>query len=155
MYIGYFDIYPTAGMTIVYSPEELPPKAYFMASATQAPLVISGIGGISSVGMTVEQSCAGSGDKAQKFSWVLCDLNGESYRNYEWALARTRAADCFTGDLDLVHPADCWGDIGAATGALLLAYAAEVYANGYTSADAALPWTASESGNRAAVVLGK
>ena len=44
--------------------------------------------------------------------WVLCDLNGESYRASEWGIVRTRLGERLEPIVDLVHPADCLGDIG-------------------------------------------
>ncbi|MCB1043964.1 MAG: hypothetical protein KDC35_13555 [Acidobacteria bacterium] len=52
---------------------------------------------------------------------VWSDLNGESYFFHEWALAMLRALG--SHDLRLEHPADCWGELGAATGGFLLALA--------------------------------
>jgi uncharacterized protein (TIGR02270 family) len=53
---------------------------------------------------------------------VLSDLNGESYRAKEWAVAELRVfSEAPTKHL---HPADCFGDVGAAMGAALLGLAA-------------------------------
>ena len=86
---------------------------------------------------------------------VLCDLNGESYRSTEWAYALARV---FQGDRSpppatLTHPADCVGDVGAATGALLLALGAHAINHEPGIWDATLVWCSSDKGERAACSL--
>jgi 3-oxoacyl-[acyl-carrier-protein] synthase-1 len=88
-------------------------------------------------------------------SWVVCDLNGESYRSFEWGTVRTRLAERFADLRHLVHPADCVGDVGSAAGGLLLACVAQAFARGYAPAPHALLWTASEDGTRAALLANR
>ena len=82
--------------------------------------------------------------------WCLCDLNGQSYRAAEWAVASTRLASHLTV-AKLLHPADCLGDVGAATGGILIAQALAGFARGYARVDEAILWaSSSEHGLRAA-----
>jgi 3-oxoacyl-[acyl-carrier-protein] synthase-1 len=83
--------------------------------------------------------------------WVLCDLNGESYRAYEWGMAMARLPDRLGSVGRLVHPADCIGDVGAATGAVLVGLAAAGFARGYAPAGEGLLWTVSDGPARAAL----
>jgi len=83
---------------------------------------------------------------------VLCDLNGEPYRAGEWGLARSRALG-WAREVTLWHPADCLGDIGAATGAALLALGAVALKQGYAPTPELLVWAGAEGGQRAAVFL--
>ncbi len=85
--------------------------------------------------------------------WVLCDLNGESYRAFEWGLLQARLADQLAGVRRLTHPADALGDVGTATGALLVACAAHGFARGPAPAVPALLWAGSDDGTRAAVAV--
>ena len=85
--------------------------------------------------------------------WILCDLNGESYRAAEWAVARTRASEKLDPIAALTHPADCLGDTGAASGGLLVAYALHAFGRGYAPAREALIWNASDDGARSAFLL--
>ena len=55
---------------------------------------------------------------------VYSDLNGESYSAFEWGLAQVRTAEHLYSPFELRHPAQNYGDTGAATGALLLTLAA-------------------------------
>jgi 3-oxoacyl-[acyl-carrier-protein] synthase-1 len=77
---------------------------------------------------------------------MLCGMNGESYFAKEWGVARLRGSQLFAPDMTFDHPADCWGDAGAATGALLLALAAHDLANGLRRAPA-LTWASSDRGD--------
>lgn len=87
------------------------------------------------------------------FDWVCSDLNGESYGAYEWGLLQTRLAKQFDGRRKLVHPADCLGDVGAATGALLVACATHAFQWGYNPSGEALLLASSDDGARAAMTV--
>ena len=85
--------------------------------------------------------------------WVVCDLNGESYRAMEWGLVYNRMGPVFEGLDRLDHPADCLGDVGAATGAFLLATTAFNMAEGRTPHSRALLWTSGDDGTREALTV--
>jgi 3-oxoacyl-[acyl-carrier-protein] synthase I len=82
--------------------------------------------------------------------WVLCDLNGESYRAFEWGLARARMGEPFGALRRLVPTAASLGDIGAATGGALVASALAAFRRGYAPAEQAVLWAASDGPQRAA-----
>ncbi len=84
-------------------------------------------------------------------SWVLCDMNGESYRAFEWGLAMARVPDRLGSVAKLSHPAESLGDVGAATGGVLLGVAATGFARGYAPGGEALVWAASDGPTRAAL----
>lgn len=52
---------------------------------------------------------------------VIAGFNGEHLMAKEWGVAYLRNRQAFAPDAGLFHPADCYGDSGAAAGALLLA----------------------------------
>lgn len=54
---------------------------------------------------------------------TYCDHNGETWRSDEWTVAYLRTGANHGSPLDLRHPADCWGDLGAASGPMLVALA--------------------------------
>jgi 3-oxoacyl-[acyl-carrier-protein] synthase-1 len=84
---------------------------------------------------------------------TVADLNGESWRVDEWVLAYLRTGDRHSHPLHLEHPADCWGDVGAATGVLLTSFVASEFRR-RPDAGAVLISTASDiSPLRAACVL--
>ena len=85
--------------------------------------------------------------------WVVCDMNGESYRSMEWSYAWLRTGKHFRDPVELWHPADCYGDVGSASGALLLAITAEALDKGYGRGQTALVFTSSDGPLRSAAVL--
>lgn len=87
-----------------------------------------------------------------KISAIWCDLNGESYRAREWAFTEVRLH--FQDHTELIHPADCYGDIGAVSDACLLALAVQAEASGWADAKPLLVFSGSEGGFRAASVIG-
>jgi 3-oxoacyl-[acyl-carrier-protein] synthase I len=85
--------------------------------------------------------------------WVLCDMNGESYRASEWGIVRTRLGERIEPIVDLVHPADCLGDTGAGSTGMLIVFALHAFARGFAPAKEALIWNASDDGARSALIL--
>lgn len=85
---------------------------------------------------------------------VWSDLNGESWRAEEWSLAYLRSTPYQPEPLNHIHPADCWGDLGAASGAALAVLAAYHLPRETNPRAGALVWTASgELPNRATCIL--
>lgn len=82
-----------------------------------------------------------------------CDLNGERYRSEEFTFTVLRAQSAFVNMVDNVTPADCWGDLGAASGPLLASLAIAAAARGYARGPRSMLWTSSEGGYRSAAVL--
>lgn len=90
---------------------------------------------------------------AQRVGRIYCDLNGERYRNEEFTYAVLRTQRTFVDANDYVHPADAWGDVGAATGPLLAGLAVASALRGYANGPRALLWAGSEDGRRSAALL--
>jgi 3-oxoacyl-[acyl-carrier-protein] synthase I len=84
---------------------------------------------------------------------VYCDLNGEPYRADEYGFTCLRTKQWFASASDFVAPADCWGDVAAASGPLCMALAAIAGRKGYASGSLAFVSASSESGERAGVLL--
>ena len=130
------------------------------------------LGRVLSVGRAIEQNriktktvCIGEGLTAAfretlaglpsgaKVTDVYCDMNGEPYRADEFGFTAVRTKDSFLSASDFVAPADCWGDVSAASfplaAILSMAAGPKAYANG------AYPfvWTTSETGERGAALL--
>jgi 3-oxoacyl-[acyl-carrier-protein] synthase-1 len=82
-----------------------------------------------------------------------CDLNGERYRNEEFLYALMRMQEVFVDVHDYVSPADCWGDVGAASGPLFAVLAVASGLRGYAKGGSPLLWAGSDSGYRSAVAL--
>ncbi len=109
-------------------------------------------GGRHSTGEGLAESIRAMSD-GRRWGRVYCDLNGQSYRFAEWGLMRTRLAAELCDDIALVHPADCLGDVGAATGGILVGCAVAALERGYAGDSQALLWTASDDGLRASLCV--
>ena len=84
---------------------------------------------------------------------IYCDMNGEPYRADEFGFAIARTRENFRAPSDFVAPADCWGDVGAASATLLCVMACVAGAKRYAKGGRHLVWASSESGERGATVI--
>jgi len=84
---------------------------------------------------------------------TICDQNGEAYRADECGFMLARNSEYFANPTDFLAPADCWGDVGAASGPLFVALAAFAAQKGYAKGIRTLLWTSSESGERSAMLF--
>lgn len=83
----------------------------------------------------------------------ITDLSGEQYGFREAALALTRALRTNKEEFQIWHPAECIGEVGAATAPALLAVAAAAARKGYAPGPGALCQLSADDGQRAALVL--
>ena len=66
-----------------------------------------------------------NGYSGEKIAKIYSSMNGEQFWAKEYGVATLRTKDYLADELVLEHPADCFGDTGAASGALLIGLAAE------------------------------
>ena len=83
---------------------------------------------------------------------VFASFNGENFNAKEWGVTAIRNQQSFESEFNMVHPADCYGDIGAATGPVLMALASIGIQKGHYQKPA-LVWASSEVQQRAAVYM--
>ena len=106
------------------------------------------------VGLTkaVAGACArlGPGDQIAQ---TVCDLNGEPYRADEFGYTVVRTSQYFRQATDVDTPADCWGDMGAASGPLFLGLSAIAARKRYAKGPWSVAWASSESGYRSCALL--
>jgi 3-oxoacyl-[acyl-carrier-protein] synthase-1 len=95
-------------------------------------------------------SADGAGD--ERVATVLAGLNGENFGAKEWGTASLRSRPHFVDDIHLEHPVDCFGDVGAALGSLLVSLGAVGIRNGYLRAPC-LAWCSSDREERGAALL--
>ncbi|KIG13113.1 3-oxoacyl-(acyl-carrier-protein) synthase [Enhygromyxa salina] len=88
----------------------------------------------------------------QAIDTVYCDINGERYRSEEWAFVNLREPTVIRAP-GYEAPADCWGDVGAASGALFGVLAVRAWARGYAAGPRVLALTGSTSGLRGAILF--
>lgn len=93
-------------------------------------------------------------DADSKADWVICDMNGESFRATEWTYAYLRTGTSHRDPLEIWHPADCFGDIGAASSTVLVDLAWDALERNYGRGRYPLMWASSDQGERAAMALG-
>ena len=83
---------------------------------------------------------------------VYSSMNGENHWAKEWGVAYIRNRALFAEDVAIHHPADCFGDTGAACGPAMVGLAALGIARGYRESPT-LVYCSSDRGDRAAVIL--
>lgn len=89
----------------------------------------------------------------RRVSDVYCDMNGEPYRADEYGFACLRTRRFFGNPAHFVAPADCWGDVAAASLPLLLILSVIALEKRYAEGDLALVWAASDEGQRTAMLV--
>ncbi len=88
-----------------------------------------------------------------KVDYTICDQNGEAYRADEFGFMLVRLSKYFTDPSDYMAPADCWGDVGAASGPLFVNLITSASEKGYAKGSHTLLWASSEGGERTAVLF--
>ncbi|MBJ6761085.1 hypothetical protein JGU66_09945 [Myxococcaceae bacterium JPH2] len=124
------------------------------ASTAQEQLLRDSDTGSLGVGMTRAVHGAVSGLELPRESAdaVYADINGERYRSEEWGFVALRAPSVWKST-GYKAPSDCWGDVGAAFGALGGILAIRAFARGYARGPRALVMAGSDSGLRGAMLL--
>jgi len=84
---------------------------------------------------------------------LYCDMNGEPYRADEFGFAALRNRESFVSASDFIAPADCWGDVSAASGPLGLLLSTMASQKAYAAGPLTLVWASSETGERGAALL--
>ncbi|VUD66207.1 hypothetical protein TDB9533_03530 [Thalassocella blandensis] len=106
------------------------------------------------MGEALSQAVAGAMQNANSTGCtaLYSAMNGEDFFAKEYGVAVIRNKKYFAEDFEHFHPADCYGDVGAASGAVLVAYAADELSLSEKIAPA-LVCTSSDLGRRSAVCL--
>ncbi len=95
---------------------------------------------------------AATGAVEQPITDVYSSMNGESHWAKEWGVSQLRARGLFHPNVRLHHPADCFGDTGAACGPLMVGLAASAAGNGAPE-KFTLVCSSSDRGPRAALIV--
>jgi 3-oxoacyl-[acyl-carrier-protein] synthase-1 len=96
-------------------------------------------------GLTQAFQAVFRGPPSGQVRMTVSDLNGETWRSEEWSYAYVRTGKHHASPLDHRHPASYWGDVGAASGPLLIGMAALDLARYHGPQSTALIWSASDS----------
>jgi 3-oxoacyl-[acyl-carrier-protein] synthase-1 len=101
----------------------------------------------------IKASLADAGRELHELDFRITDNSGEQYYFKEAALALTRTLRKVKDSFDIWHPAECTGEIGATSGATVIAAAREACLKGYAPGHHILSHWANDAGQRAAVTL--
>ena len=81
---------------------------------------------------TVRNAVSNLRPPEERVNDLFCDINGERYRNEEWGFVCLRLSQYFDDPTAYRSPAECWGDMGAASGPLLAMLVCQAYVRGYS-----------------------
>ncbi|WP_133511279.1 beta-ketoacyl synthase N-terminal-like domain-containing protein [Candidatus Thiosymbion oneisti] len=95
-----------------------------------------------------------AGQREHKIATLYSSMNGESYWAKELGVCTIRHQDSLVEAPFISHPADCFGDLGAAFGPVMISLAATGLQRGYRRGPV-LVYCSSDHGHRAAAILHK
>lgn len=101
---------------------------------------------------TTFQQLVASGVVDAPIAEVYSSMTGESHWAKEWGVALMRTKAAFQEGFGMHHPADCFGDVGAAIAPLMVGLATLGIRDRYRRAPA-LAYGSSDRGHRAALVI--
>jgi len=90
----------------------------------------------------------------KNISSIYSSLNGENFWAKELGVAQLRNKKSLSDEVQVEHPVDCFGDLGAATAPVLISVAAQDLLNS-KEANAHLVYSSSDSAKRGAIVVEK
>lgn len=99
------------------------------------------------------RNCLATLPEGFRIDQTYCDQNGEAYRADEFGFMLARLSEFFVDPSDYTAPADCWGDVSAASGPLFINLLIAAAEKGYAKGPYSLLWTSSEGGERTAAVF--
>ena len=101
----------------------------------------------------IKEALRQAGEKLHHLDYRMADLSGEQYYFKEAALALLRTMRQRRETFDLLHPAECIGEVGAAAGMTVLVCAVVAAQKRYAPGPRVLAHWSNDAGQRAAVVL--
>lgn len=101
----------------------------------------------------IKESLNEAGCQMHDMDFRITDISGEQYYFKEAALALSRTLRHRKEEFDIWHPAECTGEVGAASGVTVFADALAACRKTYTKGDSILVHWANDLGRRAALTL--
>lgn len=101
---------------------------------------------------TVQQVFESVPSTSEAVRAVYAGFNGENFWSKEWGVAYLRSKEKFEEPLRMEHPADCFGDPGAALGPVMIGLATVGMQKGYLKGPS-LVWCSSDREQRAATLV--
>lgn len=96
---------------------------------------------------------ADAGCAMGELDFRISDVSGEQYGLKEAALAATRLLRDRKEEFDILHPADCIGEVGAAAATASLCVLADANRKGYAKGDHALYHGGNDDGRRVSAII--
>ena len=123
-------------------------------ATAQEKQVRGGDAGSSGAGLAqaVRAALAARALPADAADTVYTDINGERYRSEEWGFVALKIPEAFKS-FQYRAPSDCWGDVGAAFGALGAILAVRSWSRGYARGPRSLVLAGSDGGLRGAMLI--
>ena len=90
---------------------------------------------------------------SDKIDQLIYDFNGQPHRAEEYGFAAMRLGERLRDPSDVLAPADCWGDVGAASGPLFTILALMAAQRGYSRGPLALLWASAMIVERSAALV--
>ena len=105
--------------------------------------------------VTALQSALGQlGPSNREKQVVISDLNGDYWCAHEWGSALVKLKQYqLLSNVDMILPAESFGEVGAAEGAVAICVGSRAYVRNYAKAEITLIVTSSYDGHKAALVL--
>jgi 3-oxoacyl-[acyl-carrier-protein] synthase-1 len=101
----------------------------------------------------IQASLAEAGCAMHDFDYRITDVSGEQYYFKEATLALSRLLRMRKEEFDIWHPAECTGEVGAASGVAVIAAARAACDKGYAKGRNVLAHWSNDGAQRAAVAL--
>ena len=101
----------------------------------------------------IKAALADAGCQMHDIDFRITDISGEQYYFKEASLALSRTLRVRKEEFDIWHPAECTGEVGAASGVTILSTAVAACAKQYTKGSRILVHMANDGGQRAALTL--
>lgn len=120
----------------------LPPLAELLAVATAQETKLMGTQAVC-LGEGLTAAFRGVLNPRDRVAHSYCDFNGETYRADEYAFTICRTREGFEDPGRFTAAADCWGDVGAASGPLALTMPLAAWSRGYAGGSVNLAWSSS------------
>ena len=122
----------------------LNPLAQLLAVATAQETKLMGTQTVC-IGEGLTAAFRGVLDAQNRVTHSYCDFNGETYRADEYGFTVCRTRQGFEDAGSFTAAAECWGDVGAASGTLALTLPLAAWARGYAKGPVNLVWSSSAS----------
>ncbi|MEJ2613134.1 MAG: hypothetical protein P8179_24550 [Candidatus Thiodiazotropha sp.] len=100
----------------------------------------------------IKESVSDAGIEMSDLDFRITDLSGEQYYFKEASLALARTLKSPKPEFDIWHPADCIGEVGAASGAVMLAVIKTACEKAYSKGDKILAHMGNDDGKRSSLI---